>query len=174
MPRLPFVPDDISEPADVIENMKARRGGQLNEVDRIMLHAPEFSRGFNLLMGNVRRKLNVSPFLRELAICGVGYLNHSEFEIANHVPELEKLGASEEQLEAIRDYTAAAENASLFDERQRLIMKLTIEMTQNIQVSDALFDEVRQAFPNPSDVVELIGTIASYNMVCRILVALDI
>ena len=115
MPRLPYVAADISEPADIVDAMRARRNGKLNEVDRIMLHAPDFSRGFNLLMGAVRHKLSFPAFLRELAICGVGYLNESEFEVVNHLPELEHLGASEAQLAALSDFVAASQNEQLFD-----------------------------------------------------------
>lgn len=174
MPRLPFVSSDLSEPADVIEAMRARRNGKLNEVDRLMLHAPAFARGFNLLMGTVRHQLTISPFLRELAICGVGFLNHSEFEVVNHLPELRRLGASEEQLNALDDYESASENTQLFDDTERLIMRLTIEMTRNVKVSDKTFSELKKLFPASQDIVEFIGTIASYNMAARILVALDI
>lgn len=174
MPRLPFVSSDLNEPADVIEAMRERRNGKLNEVDRLMLHAPAFARGFNLLMGAVRQQLNISPFLRELAICGVGFLNHSEFEVVNHIPELRRLGASEQQLTALNDYLAASENAQLFDDAERLIMRLTIEMTRNIKVSDETFNALKALFPASQEIVEFIGTIAAYNMAARILVALEI
>lgn len=174
MARVPFVPVDLSEPADVVDAMRARRNGKLNEVDRVLLHSPDFARGFNLLMGNVRHKLKISPFLRELAICGVGYLNDSDFEVVNHLPELRKLGASETQLNALSDFEAAAVNEQLFDENQRLIMRLTIEMTKGVKVSDETFAKLRRLFPCSQDIVEFVGTIASYNMAARMLVALGV
>lgn len=174
MPRLPYVPSDLREPADVVDAMRLRRGGQLNEADRLVLHAPAFARGFNLLMGAVRQNLSIPDHLRELAICGVGYLNRSEFEVINHVPVLRRLGATEAQLAALSDFVQAAENADLFSEVERLVMRLTIEMTLDVEVSDATFAALNAAFPDPQQVVELVGTIASYNMVSRVLVALKL
>lgn len=174
MPRIPFVSADADTPEDVVAAMRARRGGRLNEADRIVLHAPEFARGFNLLMGAVRHKLVFPAFLRELAICGVGYLNGSDFEVVNHIPELRTHGATEEQIVALEDFVAAAENNILFDRKARAVMRLTIEMTNNVKVSDSVFAEVAALFPEARDIVELVGIISSYNMASRLLMALEI
>jgi alkylhydroperoxidase family enzyme len=174
MPRLPYVSPDLSEPADVVGAMRLRRGGSLNEADRLVLHSPAFARGFNVLMGAVRQSLGVPAYLRELAICGVGYLNRSEFEVVNHIPILRSSGATEAQIAALSDFVEAAENRTLFDDVERLVMRLTIEMTRDVEVSDATFSELVAVFPNSQEVVELVGTIAAYNMASRFLVALKL
>ena len=43
-----------------------------------------------------------------------------------------------------------------------------------MQVSDATFAAAKAALPTEQALVELIGTIATYNMVSRFLVALDL
>ena len=40
MPRLPYVPLDIAEPKEVVAAVRARRGGTLLNLDRILLHSP--------------------------------------------------------------------------------------------------------------------------------------
>jgi alkylhydroperoxidase family enzyme len=60
-----------------------------------------------------------------------------------------------------------------FNADERLAMRYAAAMTRDIKVPDALFAEVRKRF-NESEVVELTAAIATYNMVARILVALQV
>jgi alkylhydroperoxidase family enzyme len=53
---------------------------------------------------------------------------------------------------------------------ERAALTLTIEMTSKVAVQDAALKRVRALLPD-QQVVELIGTIAGYNMVSRFLVA---
>ena len=46
-------------------------------------------------------------------------------------------------------------------------------VTRTVKVPDALFEEVRRRF-NATEIVELTAAIATYNMVARLLLALDI
>lgn len=175
MARIPYKPVDETEPADVVAAMRERRGGQLNEADRMVLHAPAFARGFNLLMGAVRRELSLDADLRELAILGVGVLNGSRYEVAKHVPEYLKAGGRQEKLDALLgDMAAAAVNEALFTTPERMVLQLTLEMTRDVKVSDATFAAARDILPGDQQLVELVGVIASYNMASRILVAMDV
>jgi alkylhydroperoxidase family enzyme len=47
-------------------------------------------------------------------------------------------------------------------------------MTLTVQVSDTCYEFLRQALPDPQQQVEIVGVIASYNMVSRFLEALRI
>ena len=69
---------------------------------------------------------------------------------------------------------AAAANASLFDEAERAVLQLTLEMTRDVAVSDATFARASNTLGGTQQVVELVATIAAYNMVSRFLVALDL
>lgn len=170
MPRIPYVPEDIQEPADVVSAVRARRGGTLISLDRMLLHSPPLAAGWNTFLGAVRTGLLVDPKLRELAMCVVAVLNGAEYEFTQHAPLYLKAGGSEAQKQALRDPLAACANAMLFDPLQRAAMSLTIEMTRSVQVSDATFASVR-AHLSERETVELVGVIAAYNMVSRFLVA---
>jgi alkylhydroperoxidase family enzyme len=52
-------------------------------------------------------------------------------------------------------------------------MRYAAAMTRDIRVPDALFAEIRKRFKE-TEVVELTAAIATYNMVARILVALQV
>ena len=75
---IPYVPSDICEPADLVQAIRQRRGGELINLDRMLLHSAPFARGWNAFLGEVRKNLSLSPKLREIAICGVAVLNGAE------------------------------------------------------------------------------------------------
>ena len=170
---IPYLPDnDLAGPADLVNPIRARRtGGKLLNIDRILLHSPSFARGWNSLFGVIRNQLSLSPKLRELAIMAIGVLNKADYEYAQHEPEFLKTGGTKEQLGALADVPAALNNTKLFDESERATLALTYEMTRNITVADATMKRVRAILPD-QQVVELVGTIAGYNMVSRFVVAI--
>jgi len=62
----------------------------------------------------------------------------------------------------------------LFDPAERATIQLALEMTRSVEVADATFVAARSALGDDRQLVELVGTIASYNMVSRVIVALGI
>src|SRR6185295_18554827 len=169
---IPYKPDDDQAgPKEVVDAIRARRpGGKLLNLDRILLHSPSFAKGWNGLFGAIRGQLAVPAKLRETAIMAVGALNQSEYEWAQHEREYLGAGGTQAQLAALKNVPAALKNEKLFDEAERATLALTLEMTRSIKVSDATLKRVRGLLPL-DQVVELIGTIAGYNMASRFLVA---
>lgn len=174
MPRIPYLPANLSEPAELVEAIRRRRGGQLLELDRMLLHSPPLAAGWNTMMGAVRQQLDLPPKLRELAMCLVAVLNRAEYELFHHAPLLIAAGGTPQQVEALRDPQAALRDQELFDATERAVLAFTFEMTRNVEVTDATFEAVRAALPDHRQVVELVAVIASYNMVSRVLVCLGI
>ncbi len=174
MPRIPYTPSDLSEPKEIVDAIRARRGGNLLNLDRMLLQSPAFAKGWNAFFAEVRTGLDLSPKLRELAMCVVAVLNGAEYEFHHHAPELMKAGGTKQQVEALRHPELCARDELLFDALERAAIQLTIEMTRDVRVSDATFAAVRSALDNDQHVVELTGVIATYNMVSRFLVALVI
>jgi alkylhydroperoxidase family enzyme len=85
-----------------------------------------------------------------------------------------KAGGTAAQIEALYDFEAAADKSDVFDAAERAVIRLTLEMTRKVQVSESTFAAVRTALPDDQSLVELVGVIAAYNMVSRFLVALEI
>lgn len=172
MPRLPFKTDAQAGPPELVAAIRQRRGGRLTALDRILLYSPPFATGWGELLGRVRSQLAVPMALRELAMCAVAVLNGAEYELHHHGPILLANGGTPAQLDALRALPTI--DATLFDATQRAALQLALEMTREVKVSDATFDAARRALGNEQHLLELIGVVAAYNMVSRILVAVGI
>jgi len=172
---IPYLADDRVGPPDLVDAIRARRpGGKLLNLDRMLLYSPNYAKAWNGLFAAIRGQLSLAPRLRELAIMAIGSLNHADYEWAQHEGEFLKAGGTKEQLAALKkDVAAASRNANLFDESERAALALTREMTQNIAVTPATMERVRAALPD-QQTVELVGTVAGYNMVSRFVVALGV
>lgn len=169
---IPYKPDsDQAGPKEVVDAIRARRaGGKLLNLDRMLLHSPSFAKGWNGMFGAIRSQLTLPGKLREIAIMEIGSLNQADYEWAQHEKEFYAAGGTKEQLAALKNVPAALKNDKLFSEAERATIALTDEMTRTIKVSDATMKRIRKALPD-DQVVELVGTIAGYNMVSRFVVA---
>lgn len=173
MPRIPYLPADIAEPAELVAAIRRRRGGELINLDRLLLYSPPVAAGWNHLLGAVRRELQLSPFLREVAMCVVAVLNGAEYEFVHHAPELIAAGGTKEQVQALRNPEHAAEDATLFDPLTLDAIRLTVSLTRDVSADDALMKRLRDRLGD-RELFELVTTIAAYNMVSRMIVALQI
>ena len=173
-PRIPYRDEDDPDIRELVEKIRARRrGNKLINLDRLLIHSPPFANGWNVLLGAVRRDLEVDPQIRELAICAVAKLNDAPYEWVQHAREYLAAGGPQEKLDALADVEAAAGDTARFDERERAALQLTIESTRQVKVSEATFREARKQFGD-RQLVELVGTIGAYNMVSRFLEAFGI
>jgi alkylhydroperoxidase family enzyme len=169
--RLPYVAADVAEPEDLVAAIRARRGGRLLNLDRMLLHSPALAAGWNAYLRAVRNELSLDPLLRELAMCAVASLNGADYEFIHHAPEFRAAGGTEAQVAALRRPDSA--RAEVFDARGAAALQLTIEMTRQVRVADATFAAVRAVLGEQAT-VELVAVIAAYNMVSRFLVALGV
>lgn len=179
MLKIPYLSADLLEPTDTVAVIRARRGGELLLLDRMLLHSPPLALGWNALLDAVRSRLTLEPRLRELAICAVGVLNGAEYEIDQHAGPFRQAGGTDRQLDALRDWDQAVghravDNTALFDSTERAVLDLVRVMTLDVQVPDQTLGAVRAALGSDQQVVELVGVIATYNMVSRFLVALGV
>lgn len=174
MARVAYASPQSPEQEKVAAEIAARRGGSLLNLDRILLHSPPYAVGWNGFLGAVRGQLRLPARLRELAICAVAVLNGAEYEYHHHAPEFIAAGGNREQLDALAALGQADFDASRFDEAQRAVLGLTLEMTRTVAVADATFARVLRQLDDDRQLVELVGVVAAYNMVSRFLVALGI
>jgi alkylhydroperoxidase family enzyme len=170
----PYREPSGSPESELVTRIRARRGGGLLNLDRHLLKSPPFAAGWNAHLGAVRTELSLSPRLRELAICAVAVLNGADYELAHHAPEWLRAGAGTSQLEALKTLQSQGELPAGFDAVEQAVLRLSVEMTREVKVTDATFERVRTALKDERQLVELVGVIATYNMVSRFLVALGI
>jgi alkylhydroperoxidase family enzyme len=157
---------------ELVAAIEARRGGELLNLDRMLLWSEPLARAWNVYLRAIRQEITLSPFLRELAICVVARLTGAVYEYHHHAPELRKAGATDAQLAALDDPDAAA-TSPLYDELQRAVIRFAASSTRTVQIPDDVFDDLKRHL-DATALVELVATTATYNMVARFLVALEI
>jgi alkylhydroperoxidase family enzyme len=102
-------------------------------------------------------------------------LNGAEYELEHHAPELLRAGGSADQVEALKALSPSDDQyPAVFDAVEQAVLRLAVEMTREIKVSNTTFERVCSVLKDERQVVELVGVIATYNMVSRFLVALEI
>ena len=170
---VPYQPLDLKEPAELVAAIRHRRGGDLINLDRMLLHSAPFAKGWNAFLGEVRNNLSLNPKLRELAMCGVAVINRAEYEFIHHAPVFVSAGGSEEQVLAMRGIGQRTMPQGLFNALEQDAIELTIQMTKAVEVDPNLMGRLQEALGSQR-LVELVGVIATYNMVSRFLVALDV
>lgn len=175
MSRVPYVSGERTEnESELVARIRARRGGTLLNLDRMLLNSPAFAQGWNAHLGAVRRELSLDSRLRELAVCAVAVLNSADYELAQHAPEFLRAGGTAAQVEALAQLGGETGDSAVFDAVEHAVLQLTLEMTRDVKVSDATFERIQWALNDTQHVVELVGVIATYNMVSRFLVALGV
>jgi alkylhydroperoxidase family enzyme len=176
--RIPHWQADLKpQPTDLVEAIRTRRGGKLLNLDHVLLWSEPIARGWNHFMKNVRRDLSASAKQRELAICTVALLTGAHYEYHHHAPEFLAADGQQAELDAlaqaVRNHPCQPITEAGLGVLERLTVQYAAQMTLNVQVDPALFEQLKPHF-NTTELVELTTTIASYNMVARILVALDV
>lgn len=171
---IPYQPADLDEPGELVTAIRNRRGGQLLNLDRMLLHSPALAAGWNSFLGQVRNELSLPPRLRELAICAVAVLNGARYEALHHEPEYLQVGGTQRQLDALQSFGHAGWDSGDFDDSEQAVLELTRVMTREIEVPRSVLESIIRTLGNHQQCVELIGVIAAYNMVSRFLVALGI
>lgn len=171
MARVPLVEErNHPELADSIAKIKGARGGRLINIYRLMLHSPALADAWFDLNQAVRYATEIDGQSRELAVIRVAILNDVEYVQRAHGPAYAlKEGLTPEQVTALANWRAS----NLFSAQQRALLAYTDAMTQEIDVTDAVFAEVRRYFTE-RQTVELTMLIGAYNMLTRFLKALKV
>ncbi len=167
--RVPLVPPGTRPELAEIEARIAAERGRVSLLYQVLLHSGPIASGWERLLTAVRTQTRVPPALRELVILRVAVLNGAEFEFEAHVLHAQAAGVGVHKIAATRMATLDP----MFDPLERLVLQLTDHMTRDVVVPEALMDKLRKHFDDQG-LVELVTTVAAYNMVSRVLVALGI
>ncbi|MGN6734192.1 MAG: carboxymuconolactone decarboxylase family protein [Candidatus Binatia bacterium] len=171
MARVPLI-EEIKHPelAASIAKIKGARGGRLINIYRLMLHSPALANAWFDLNQAVRYGTEIDGQSRELAVIRVAILNGVEYVQRAHGPVYAlQEGLTPEQVAALSDWRGS----QLFNAQQRALLAYTDAMTENIEVTDDVFDNARQHF-SERQIVELTLLIGAYNMLTRFLKALKV
>jgi AhpD family alkylhydroperoxidase len=170
MARIPYADPAAPAAQALVQRIVAERGSLLH-LYQMLLHSPPLAEGWLALMTQVRQKLSLPGALRELVIMRIAHLNGAPYEAHQHAPIARAEGVSQAQLDALPGWRDAGE--ATFTALQRDVLALCDAMTRDVHVDEPLVQAVRAAL-GERQLVELVGTISSYNMVSRFLEALQI
>jgi alkylhydroperoxidase family enzyme len=169
--RIPYLTrNDLPDPdREIFDQFVKERGTQPGHIHRVVANAPNLLRRFLGLANELRNGTQLDPKLRELALMTVGRLTSADYEFTHHWNISLKVGVKREQLERLADF----ENAPVFNDRERAVMRYASEATTDIKVSDATFTALR-GFLDNRRITELVMNVAFYNAVVRVLVPLGV
>ncbi|KAJ9628298.1 uncharacterized protein PV06_01258 [Exophiala oligosperma] len=159
---------------EIVQRIETRRRATgLLPLDLTLLHAPEIANGWNTLFDAIRTKNSLAEDIREIAICRTALINRAWFEWNAHAPILQHCkGFTIDQFETVKQRSPSCQG--VLNNQQWAVLRYADIMTTEVAVPQALFDEVRATGFSAQQMVELTATIATYNMVGRFLVALDV
>lgn len=166
----PVIPGTRPELAEQEARILAERG-RISLLYQALLNSPPIAHGWEQMLSAVRNRSSIPADLRELVILRVAVLNRAPYEFEAHAPIALAAGVSQATIDATRAVPLATD--APLTEVQRLVLRLADAMTRDIEVPEALYEEVRAHF-NAQGQLDLVATIAAYNMVSRLLQALHI
>ncbi|KAJ5741448.1 Carboxymuconolactone decarboxylase [Penicillium manginii] len=186
--RLPYAPQtpgaSNTETLEIYNRIAARRIPRpLVPLDLTLLHAPPVADGYNSFIGSLRSKTILDPALLELSISRIAVLNNAVYEWNIHAPLALKAGLKAPALQNVRSlplFCQATEanihawKKSCLTAREQAVLAYTDAMTESVNVSNEVFQQLINTELSNREIVELTATIAGYNCVSRILVALDV
>ena len=161
-------PGSRPELAGIEANILKERG-RISHLYKVLLNSPDIAQGWESLLTAVRNRSSLPASLKELMILRVAVLNRAQYEFDAHRPHAINAGVSEEQIQLIQQDKITAG----FTPLEILVIEFTDVMTRDIQVPDALYSSVKAHF-NDREILEVVTTIAAYNMVSRLLTALHV
>ncbi len=167
--RVPLVVPGTRPELAGIEAGILRERGRISLLYQVLLNSAPIAQGWEAMLTAVRNRSSVPADLRELVILRVAVLNGARFEFDAHVPHAQRAGVPQEKIDAVREPALAAG----FTPAEREVLELADAMTRDIEVPDALMRRL-QAHYAPGELVDLVATVAAYNMVSRFLVALNV
>lgn len=144
--------------------------GRISPLYQVLLNSPPIAQGWEQMLSAVRNRNSLSAAVREIVILRVAVLNRAPYEFDAHVPHALAAGVSQAQIEALRRGPLAN---GVWSPAESVALRLTDAMTRDIEVPDALYAELRQHFDAQGQ-IDVVATVAAYNMVSRFLVALQI
>ena len=167
--RVPLViPGTRPELAELEERILAERG-RISLLYQVLLNSGPIASGWERMLTAVRNETSIPADLRELIILRVAVLNRATFEFEAHAPIAKRAGMSDDKIEAVKNSTVSP----VFGSREALVLELTDAMTRDVSVPESIFQRLKSSFDDKS-LVEIVATVAAYNMVSRLLVALNV
>src|SRR4051794_11090153 len=135
----------------------ARIGDPPMNIFRMLAGGEGLLRAFTRFGNHLLFRTKLDPVLREIAIVRVGVQSEAAYEVYQHERISRQIGMGDDLLAGIRN----GPDDPVFSELQRLVMRYTDDVVQNVRASDATFDPLLAAL-SVQELQELTMTIGFY------------
>jgi AhpD family alkylhydroperoxidase len=171
MARISLIDDDATpEIAALARKIRGARGGQLHVFYKALLHTPALASAWFEYNNTVRFKTGIGDRARELVIMRVAALTGCDYVWKVHETKYAApAGITPREIEALRDWR----KSGVYGEKESALLEYVDAMTQDVAVTDAVFDTMRKHY-GEREILELTVLTGAYNMQARLLRALDI
>jgi alkylhydroperoxidase family enzyme len=166
--RIEYAGSGSPEAERVAEVVRSQRGGRFPHLYQMLVHSPVVAEAWLRLGTAVRYQSEVDEATRELVICLVARMTRAEYEWRPHRRLAVEQGFSEAQIDGILDWRSGE-----FGEKHAAVLALAEGLTRDVEVDDEVFDALREHLTS-RQLVELVATVAYYNMLGRFLAGLQI
>ncbi len=164
MARVPLIDENNTALAALIDKLKGARRGKLLNLYRVLLNSPSIAEAWQAFNSAIRFNTALDDQARELAIMRVAQLNGADYQFQIHVAKYApEANITPRQIAALD----SGENSSLFQPAHRALLAYTKSMTVDIDVPDAVFNQLKLHY-NDAQIVELTVLIGAYNMHTRV------
>lgn len=168
MARIPYADPNKPETRELVERIVKERGSVLH-LYQMLLHSGPVAEGWLNYLTAIRHKCSLNGAIRELVIVRVAQLNGAQYEADQHIPIALKEGVTQQQIDDLQNWR----DSTSYDATQRNVLELTDQMTTKVKVDKSVMEALATDF-NHQELVELVATVAAYNMVSRFLEAFGI
>ena len=168
MARIPYADPNSEQTRPLVDRIVKERGSVLH-LYQMLLHSPPIAEGWLNYLTAVRQKTSLSGAIRELVIVRIAQINGAQYEADQHIPIALQEGVTRQQIDDLENWQASAN----FNPMERRVLTLAEEMTKKVHVEKQLVDDLSGDFDH-KELVELVATIAAYNMVSRFIEAFGI
>ena len=143
--------------------------GRVSPLYATLLHTPGIAAGWLGLLTAVREQSSLPAFVREIVVLRIAVLHGNVYQQRSHVSHARAAGVSEEQIEAL----GKMDSPGPLPDELAAIVAYTDAVTRDVEVPDDVFEAVLASL-GERQVLDLTITIAAYNMVSRVVAALEI
>lgn len=168
MAHIPYANPEDPKTKALADRIIAERGSILH-LYQMLMHSPVIAEGWLGYLTAVRQKATLNGAIREMVIVRVAQINGAQYEADQHIPIALKEGMSQAKVDALENW----ESSDVFTAVERRVLAVTDQMTKNVHVDKSLVEPLTADFSH-QEIVELVATVAAYNMVSRFLEAMGI
>jgi len=171
MARVPLLSEnDLPDQKNLIGRIRGRRGGDLINVYRTLLHSPPLAETWFNHINEVRWGTEISGRLREIVIIRIAHILKSSYILRQHIPKLAEVeGLTPIECASLADWRAAR----IFNKADEVALAYVDAVTIDIVVDNEIFGPIREHY-NDRQIVELTLMIGAYASHARVLQALEV